>query len=400
MLALLFNLDVKTLICVLFFGNLTSVILISVYLLSGNKEKGNTLPVRYVFAKIFQAAAYLCLLYRGLCPDFVSVNIGNTLLFTGFFLEAMSILSIIHEEHSPCSRVTIGIYILTVLAFNITETLIPSAPLRVATASVGIFCILIIPICRMLFMQNLGSFKRIVGLFYLGFLLLLLPRAIHALANPIDIHGNFFIQSLTFLSMVMLLIYSLPAYLLLMKEKTDKAINTMATTDFLTGLPNRYSFLATAAEAFEEHKISGRPLTVIFFDIDHFKKINDTYGHAFGDVVLKFLGDTTRNCLRSRDVPCRYGGEEFVALLSDVPGEIAVKVGQRLMNSIAVGSFAQAPDFSFTISIGAAGGIPTEEDTLESFVKKADTALYQAKNAGRNTIVEYREEQDAPPPHG
>ena len=389
----LLEMDVKTLIAALFWGNLTSVCLIASYHFAGDHVKDNRLSRTYLLAKICQTMAWFFLFFRNSIPDVLSVNFGNTLLLIGFYLEALAMFAIIQEESKWLYRLVAGILLCCAIAFNVVETLRADPSLRIIIASVCVFSILVIPNIKLLFARGITQFKRVVGLFYLLFLALLLPRAFYALSNPINIHSNALIQVLTFLALVMLMIFGLSAYLLLMKEQTDKIISTMATVDALTGLSNRYSFLDRADLAFQKHKVEGISLAILFLDIDFFKKINDTYGHSFGDEVLARFGSIIASNLRSRDFSCRYGGEEFLAFLSGVDDVNTMKITQRIMEQIAMTTFESNPEFRFAVSVGVIHKVPEGQDTLVEYINKADEALYVAKNTGRNKIVDYADLQ-------
>lgn len=386
MFASMLRLDVKTLMEVLFLGNLVSVALILAYTWCGSA--GTRVGKHYLPAKLFQAMSYFLLMSRGTMPDFYSVNLGNTLLLFGFYLESLAMLVII-QEFGTLGKCLTGMLIACVVAFNIIEFARPDSSIRVAVSSVCVFSIMVVPNLLLIFSRNTTSFKRWAGIFYLGFLVFLLPRAYYAATTEMGILTNSLIQTLTFLSLVMLLIFSLPAYLLLMKEDSDKVIQEMATTDYLTGLSNRYSFLEAAERAFRRHRVDGKYVSVIFFDIDYFKSINDTYGHAFGDTVLVALGKVVRESLRPTDLSCRYGGEEFVIFLPDATMLTAVKVSERIRMEMKNLRFKEQPDFHFTVSVGVTDGIPGKDDSLDLYISQADAALYTAKKSGRDQIVEY-----------
>jgi diguanylate cyclase (GGDEF)-like protein len=393
MLYSLFNIEVKTLIAVLFWGNLASILLILSYRSKGLNPRGQQLSSYYSLAKIFQAAAYFSVFFRGALPDLVSVNLGNSLLFAGFYLEASSMLFAGQERSGKLPFFLTAILITALLVFNGIDLAHPDDSLRVVVASFCIFFILVLPNVKMLAARNISGFKRMVGIFYLFFTALQLPRAFYALSHDIGILSNAFIQSLTFIALVMLMVFGLSAYLLLMKEEADRIIAALASTDTLTELPNRRGFLDIAHRYFDRHQRSGNALTLLFLDIDHFKAVNDTYGHAFGDEVLVALAEKIRKTLRVGDLSCRYGGEEFILLLPETDTTQAARAAERLMEAIQHISLKKYPEFSFTVSIGLMGGLPGPEDNLQGFLEKADKALYYAKENGRNRVEEYAAER-------
>jgi diguanylate cyclase (GGDEF)-like protein len=387
----LLAIEVKTLIAVLFWGNLVSAALILSCRLFVPDLQNRFLFSCSCMAKLAQAAAYFCLFFHGVLPVPVSVNAGNSLLLFGFYLEATALLIIIQTSDRRLYLLLTGVLGVSLLLFNGIELAFPESSIRIASASIGVFLILLIPNVRLLTTKRVSSLKIMVGGFYLVFTTLLIPRVFYALFLDLAAVSHALVQSLTFISLIMLLVFGLPAYLLLIKENSDEIISAMATTDYLTGLPNRRNFSAQATQIFAQSRQTHSALSILFLDIDHFKEINDRYGHAFGDAILLKVARLIRcrSSLRSSDFPCRYGGDEFVVLLHDLtPGETA-QIVARIMNEVAETRFAEYPDFVFTISIGVYTGHPEQGETLEDYVKKADTALYAAKNNGRNQAVAY-----------
>jgi two-component system cell cycle response regulator len=162
----------------------------------------------------------------------------------------------------------------------------------------------------------------------------------------------------------------------------------LAVTDSLTGLHNRRYMETHLKTLVTEAANSGRPLSVLVADIDHFKRINDTYGHDAGDAVLKEFAARFRRNTRSIDLACRLGGEEFVVIMPDTDIARAIQVGERLRACIAEDSFqiSGAKSIRVTASVGLAA-LERWDDTPESIVKRADIALYAAKRDGRNRVM-------------
>jgi diguanylate cyclase len=156
-----------------------------------------------------------------------------------------------------------------------------------------------------------------------------------------------------------------------------------ALHDPLTELPNREAYNERAPAEVQRWQRYGRPLTIAIFDIDHFKNINDTYGHQAGDRVIKVIGRSIIKRLREVDFFCRYGGEEFVALMPETDSQTALAVLEKVRSVIAGASFNyKDQSMSITLSVGL-----TEfktNDNLESAFERADQALYSAKSSGRN----------------
>jgi two-component system cell cycle response regulator len=131
-----------------------------------------------------------------------------------------------------------------------------------------------------------------------------------------------------------------------------------------------------------------KPVSVIMLDIDHFKPVNDTYGHASGDEVLKAVAQRVSDGIRDFDLLARYGGEEFVVIMPSTPAEDSIMVAERLRRMIEAKHFevpGNETPVSITVSIGAATATDATE-TAEALLARADTALYQAKDGGRNQV--------------
>jgi diguanylate cyclase (GGDEF)-like protein/PAS domain S-box-containing protein len=160
-------------------------------------------------------------------------------------------------------------------------------------------------------------------------------------------------------------------------------VTEQARSDRLTGVANRYGLETQGQEIFYRASKEDSPLGVLMIDIDHFKIVNDTYGHAYGDQVLKVIASSIATTLRIADYLVRYGGEEFVVLLPGTTTRDALVVAERIRQKIIalkVNNEQGVP----TISIGVFSGIPGPQDILHEFIRRADLALYEAKEAGRN----------------
>ncbi len=165
-------------------------------------------------------------------------------------------------------------------------------------------------------------------------------------------------------------------------------------TDTLTSINNRRFFDQRLKEEVEAAGRSGKPLSCMLLDIDHFKKVNDTYGHQVGDLVLREVAALIRTQLRGSDVLSRYGGEEFSTLLANTGSEEAVEVAERIRRSIADHVFEtdEFPPFNVTISIGVATMKCDSNSKLEpraghNLIGQSDKVLYDAKASGRNRVT-------------
>lgn len=172
-----------------------------------------------------------------------------------------------------------------------------------------------------------------------------------------------------------------------LKSNYQKSVS-MAVTDALTGLYNRHYLNTHAKTLLQQTTQQGRAVSLIITDIDHFKKVNDTYGHLSGDAVLKEVPMRMLDCVRSTDLVARYGGEEFVVMMPDTPPVVARSIAERIRQAMESKGFKipEAPgEIKCTMSFGVSTARP--EDTVDSLIKRADDALYKAKEGGRNQVV-------------
>lgn len=169
-------------------------------------------------------------------------------------------------------------------------------------------------------------------------------------------------------------------------------LEQIATTDPLTGVPNRRYLLAFAEKEISRARRYKCDLSLLIMDIDHFKQVNDTYGHAIGDDVLKLVAQTTVKGLRKEDCFGRFGGEEFVILLPHTETRFALEAAQRIRQTIADLSFTVAgKQLSISVSIGIASYQPSDCN-LDALLKRADDALFEAKRRGRNRVLVHQDD--------
>lgn len=167
-------------------------------------------------------------------------------------------------------------------------------------------------------------------------------------------------------------------------KQAHDASARQARTDSLTGLNNRRALFEQGAQLFSYCERSQVPISVIMLDVDHFKAINDTFGHATGDAALRHLARLLQSSLRKSDLCGRIGGEEFVVLLPDTGVDAACILAEKLRQAIMAHPLQhEGQVHSFTVSLGVASGA----GSLEHLVHQADLALYRAKNDGRNRVV-------------
>ncbi|MBV7480670.1 sensor domain-containing diguanylate cyclase [Pseudomonas sp. PDM31] len=196
-------------------------------------------------------------------------------------------------------------------------------------------------------------------------------------------------QSL-YLNLLICLVVTLVVMVLLNRviKRFQDRIQAQATLDSLTELPNRRGFDLLAVQAIHEAQRELNPLTALLLDLDHFKALNDTYGHLAGDQVLSGFARDLQSCLRHCDIVCRWGGEEFIVLLKDTDAETGHEIAEKIRQYVAHQRYAYNEHMmQVTVSIGLTALQP--DDTLHSLLSRADHGMYRAKQSGRNrTCVE------------
>ena len=172
------------------------------------------------------------------------------------------------------------------------------------------------------------------------------------------------------------------------QEQLLRQLYEASVTDALTGANNREHFDSQLRMELSFARRHGTDLALVMFDVDHFKRVNDTYGHPIGDEVLVEISKVTRRLVRNEDVFARYGGEEFALILRGIALEGARTVGERLRERIAELSVpTEKGPLKITVSVGCASFASTPDATAESLVQLADKRLYVAKRGGRNRVI-------------
>lgn len=180
-------------------------------------------------------------------------------------------------------------------------------------------------------------------------------------------------------------------FVALIKERGELQQREEAQTDVLTGLPNRRAFLSGAERVAERHRRDNEPFAVAVFDLDHFKRVNDTYGHAVGDRTLQVFADAARQSLRPADLFSRIGGEEFAGIFPGADLNTGLIMAERVRRAFAeAGLVVDGRDIRATVSAGVSVAMPenspTDEDSLTDLMERADVALYKAKLNGRDRV--------------
>ena len=195
-------------------------------------------------------------------------------------------------------------------------------------------------------------------------------------------------QSALFVAAATAAIVSTFGFLMLHKERSDGEAVRMATIDPLTGAYNRRTFHDIAERELARARRTGQPLSIIVVDLDHFRPVNEKHGNRTGDEVLRRVAELIRGALRKEDMLVRYGGEEFLVMLPEVPGPGAVVVAGRIRKAIEAETIEiEGNTLRLTASVGVSARLDEGPESIENLLARADQALALAKQRGRNRVV-------------
>lgn len=246
-------------------------------------------------------------------------------------------------------------------------------------------------IARDLLLKPKGSTAaiRVTGYIYASNAVVFLIRAIVAQNNPeaVDLLNSNGMAAVMLLWLLCTVIAITLGMVLMTAERLQDDLNRQANHDPLTGALNRRSFSLLYEKAIAHTHRHNQPLSVLMIDLDKFKQVNDHLGHEFGDKVLCTFVTVAQKTLREEDVFCRFGGEEFIALLPNTASAAALMVANRLRSAFEIDSMLieikqSHESFAITASIGIAE--LQQDESFEKLLRRADNALYQAKDNGRN----------------
>ena len=340
------------------------------------------------FAHLVRAASVVLFGMYGSAPDLITIDLANALLFTAFAFTWTGARVFDGRPVEPVYMVTGAVIWLLVCRLPVLAEAVDTRSLIASGIITAYTWLTAYEFWRGRSEQLVSRWPAIFMLFAHGALFLLRTPLVALLPWSTTNSNLFGSVWLTVLSFEALLFTISIAFILLAmaKERTELRHRTAAMVDPLTGISNRRAFLQDAALMAKRHSGHPRPTAVLLIDLDHFKSINDRFGHALGDHVLEIFTESARRSIRASDLLGRLGGEEFASLLYDTSREKAVAVAERIRES-----FAQAAQevggrpVCATVSIGL---VHCQEAVLDvpELLAQADQALYYAKERGRNRV--------------
>ena len=339
------------------------------------------------FAHLIRAASVVLFGMYGAAPELITIDLANALLFTSFAVTWTGARVFDGRPVEPVYLVTGAVLWLLVCRLPVLADALDARSL-IATGIITTYTWL----TAYEFWQGRGEplvsrWPAIFMLFAHGALFLLRTPLVAALpfAPSNKMLGSVWLTVLSFEALLFTI--SIAFILLAMaKERTELRHRTAAMVDPLTGIANRRAFLQDAAQLAKRLAVNPRPTAVLLIDLDHFKSINDRFGHALGDRALEVFAEAASQSLRSSDLLGRLGGEEFAAVLADTSREKAVMVAERIRESFAKAAReVDGRPVCATVSIGLVHCQDTGFDVAEQLAQ-ADQALYFAKERGRNRV--------------
>ncbi|MFT3807929.1 GGDEF domain-containing protein [Arenimonas sp.] len=343
----------------------------------------------WLAAMLIYPFAFALLGLRGQVPDLVSVVFANTLAAA-----AMSCNAIALRLFYGVPRRILRLAIITVLVMASSAWFVyawPSLHWRIVATSL-LMALLIGSSARAILRRHgpRGAIPLTTAVIFVGGTALIAYRAIYELATPLLVDSFFQLppgQNWAFVLLGLLPVLSTVGFLLMCTERSQQELERAAQLDYLTGIYNRRAIEDLARRAIAASRRHGIPMAMMIVDVDHFKRINDQFGHETGDQALMETVRRLRESLRSEDLVGRLGGEEFVAILPNTDAASALAAAERVRIAFAETPMQFEDDaMTVTISAGVALLAPGDQQ-FSHLLRRADRAMYAAKNAGRNQVM-------------
>ncbi|WP_343733127.1 GGDEF domain-containing protein [Duganella sp.] len=380
--------DIKTLQLALALGNFSLCAALFFFAQEARRNgQAGRVHATWAWAKQCQAVAWSLLYFRGVLPDFLTIPFANAVLFAGFALDAAALWEqagrrVWRSHLLPALGAAIGMYVGAWL-------LQAPAGGRIAIASLAAaFFFLAGAAALGRGWRNGTPLRR-----YLVVLMLALSAAVAArglwslLPEGVNGVSTLMVQGVGIGALYLMMLGNAFGYLLLAREQAEAELARLEVVDPLTDVPNRRGFYQALTPWIALARRPGMPTALIILNLDQFKRVNDSYGHPAGDMVLKAMVDVCKKQLRDSDQMGRLGGAEFAILLPRTSLEDATMVAERIRNAVAALPVkAEKAIINMTASLGVT--VIRAEDSSVSLFKRADEALQAAKQGGRNRVVE------------
>ncbi|MFD5022774.1 GGDEF domain-containing protein [Paenibacillus sp. NPDC058367] len=379
------HLDLQTLLVCLFLWQSFTVLLIVVYRLRYPQEQTSSL---FITAKYLQLAALILLLLKDFIDTLLSLPIIALLALAGGTLESLALLMLLRVFGSKVERYYSILFGVSILVVVLMYLLMPKDPLVIPVACLAGVLIIVYPAYILCLKVMETSLQIIMGLLYCLVILSLAGRALEPLYSVLGINTQVaqFLYLFFYLGIYLYMFLGTAGIMLLYREDSFAEMERVATYDELTGILNRRSFVLRARPLIAASAMKKLPYSFLLLDVDHFKSINDNYGHNTGDQVLTDLASKIEQQLGHGDLIGRFGGEEFAVLLHRADEKSSDVIAEGMRTAV-IGSMIHGVPLHYTISIGVITIESGERFSLNNLYKLCDNALYQAKKKGRNCVV-------------
>lgn len=373
--------DIKTFMLVLAIGNIAFAMLLAGYARSATVTPGMRL---WQWAKVVQGCAHLLGWLRPDWPLMWLAMAANSTLIIGVMLEAGAYCAFMNFRR--WRRILLPACVLALVAYNAAR--LAQAP----PSMLAVIMSLIIGILSgamalvLLHPRNQPTvLQRIIGANNLVFCLAMALRAWSGFwEGELTVFSTGAVQTFSYVTGYALMIVNGFGFLLVCKEADDRKLAQLATIDSLTGVANRRAFFDLSAGARMLASRQRHPLSLLMLDLDHFKSVNDRFGHAAGDAALCVFALAAQGALREPDILARLGGEEFAVTLPGTDLAGAIQAAERVRRAVSEAVLPEGcGDFTLTVGVVL---VDADED-INAALARADRALYAAKNAGRNRVM-------------
>lgn len=381
-------LDARTLFFLMIVASL--VLAVSLWVGAGSSRNRRGLG-KWIVSLLLQTVAFALFALRGTAGDAWTVLAANSIFLVCVTLKADAVMEFYGR------RFAVGWHVAPALLLAGFFSLLMDQPTtRVLLGSI-VYAVAQVILAMIVYrLQEGHPPSPAARLMISGFLIgagAFFTRAAAAIVAPhlvSDLMNSSTFQAVSFVIGFAVFLVTSVGFLLLFKERAEDDAQRQAATDPLTDTFNRRTFLELGAKELARSKRTRQPLSLVMLDLDHFKRVNDKYGHLAGDEVLRRFVDITQVCLRKEDLLVRYGGEEFCVLLPDEGEQGAKVMAERIRYAVEHAAFRHAGKLlPVTVSAGLAELDHEANETLAQLLERADEALYAAKNAGRNRVVAY-----------
>lgn len=366
---------------------LSSVVMAGALLLLGWRNRQDGLQY-WATGLLLAAAGYVLFLLRGRIPDVFSVVLGNVLVSASFAL-LLAAVRCFYALPMRWLAVLAPVAFMVPLIVGVGD----SFSLRVSLVG-GVMLLQVLWLLWTLGQQRTDRGGRGAQLLMAGMALealVLLARAVSGVLVFQEsrgfLQGNA-VQTYSFMTAFVGLLVTSMGFVFMGKDRADAINRRLAAVDDLTGVANRRAIIAALDRDVARAVRSREPLALMMLDIDHFKQVNDRWGHQAGDAVLHAVAQVLQQRVRAQDLIGRYGGEEFLLVLPDTPREGAYQLAQALCAAVQATSCAWGQEIiPVTVSIGVFAGCLEAGVQSDQLLQAADSAMYRAKAAGRNAVA-------------